>query len=76
MLLYCPCLIVLVISKSIAVLTCEREEESVESESKESEPDYSEEELEEEQEKDTGELEEEKTIDEDIDIVKTDNDIF
>ena len=76
MLLYCPCLIVLVISKSIAVLTCEREEESVESESKESEPYYGEEELEEEQEKDTGELEEEKTIDEDIDIVKTDNDIF
>jgi len=26
--------------------------------------------------RDTGELEEEKTTDEDIDIVKTDNDIF
>ena len=39
-------------------------------------PDYSEEELEEKEEKDTRELEEEKTADEDIDIEKTHNNIF
>ena len=49
-----------------------------ESESKESEePDHGEEEeLEEGQEKNIGELEEEKTADEDIDIKNTHNDIF
>ena len=52
-------------------------ESESESESKESkEPDYGEEELEEGQEKDTRELEEEKTADEDIDTEKTHNDLF